>query len=294
MGYMKTILNEELPVKRIVTVHYFEFAKDYVFKGERHDFWEFLYVDKGKVEVMADTHGYKLKQGEMIFHKPDEFHNVWANGKVAPNLIVIAFECKSQAMKFFENKILNIGDYEKNLLALIVRETRHAFSSPLNISSLKKLEKRQNSLFGCEQLIKTYLEQLLISLVRKGTSIRMESRLSSAAKERSYDDMVKRIITFLNNNVSNKLSFEDVCKFSGLSKTNLKVLFREKLNTGVMEYYNDLKIEEAKKMIREEEYNFTEIAEKLGYTSIHYFSRHFKRVTDMTPSEYATSVKIKI
>ncbi|NLV35802.1 MAG: AraC family transcriptional regulator [Clostridiaceae bacterium] len=36
-------------------------------------------------------------QGEIIFHKPKEFHNIWANGKVAPNLIVIAFECSSRA-----------------------------------------------------------------------------------------------------------------------------------------------------------------------------------------------------
>ena len=35
-----------------------------------------------------------------------------------------------------------------------------------------------------------------------------------------------------------------------------------------------------------------EIARMLGYTSIHYFSRHFKKVTKMTPSEYATSVKM--
>ena len=37
--------------------------------------------------------------------------------------------------------------------------------------------------------------------------------------------------------------------------------------------------------------NFTQISEKLGYTSIHYFSRQFKKVTGMTPSEYASSIK---
>ena len=118
MEYVTTLLKEVLSVKKTVSVHYFEFASDYIYEGEKHDFWEFLYVDKGVVEVMADTKGYKLKQGEMIFHKPNEFHNVWANGKVAPNIVVISFECKSPAMKFFENKIISIGDHEKNLLAL--------------------------------------------------------------------------------------------------------------------------------------------------------------------------------
>ena len=45
-------------------------------------------------------------------------------------------------------------------------------------------------------------------------------------------------------------------------------------------------------MIREGSHNFTEIAALLGYNSIHYFSRHFKKVTGMTPSEYASSVKV--
>ena len=74
----------EMAVDAIVTVHYFEYAKNYVFEGEKHDFWELLYVDKGEVEVMADSTGYRLRQGDMIFHKPDEFHNVFANGVVAP------------------------------------------------------------------------------------------------------------------------------------------------------------------------------------------------------------------
>ena len=44
-------------------------------------------------------------------------------------------------------------------------------------------------------------------------------------------------------------------------------------------------------MIREDYYNFTQIADRLGFSSIHYFSRQFKRITGMTPSEYASSIK---
>ncbi|NMA65021.1 MAG: AraC family transcriptional regulator [Clostridiaceae bacterium] len=294
MDYVKTPIKEEIIIKNIVTVHYFEYAHDYVFEGEKHNFWEFLYVDKGEVEVMADNLGYRLKHGEMIFHKPNEFHNVWANGKVAPNLIVISFECKSPAMTFFENKILNIGDEEKKLLAQIIREAKNAYSSPLGTPSLKKLEKRQNSLFGCEQLIRIYLEQMLINLVRKKLIVNNQSRLSSSVKERSDNDLMLKITDFLKENIHKTLSFDDVCKYSKIGKTNLKVLFKEKVGVGVMEYFRNFKIEEAKTMIREGKYNFTEIASKLGYSSIHYFSRHFKKATGMTPSEYAYSVKVKI
>lgn len=294
MEYVKTTLKDQLTIKKIVTLHYFEYAKNYIFEGEKHDFWEFLVVDKGEVEVIADSKGYKLKQGEIIFHKPGEFHNVWANGKVAPNLVVIAFECNSYAIRYFENKILSIDDFEKNLLAKIIREAKSAFLSPLDVPSLKKMKKKPDSPFGCEQLIRIYLEQMLIYMIRKGSSIKPLMKLSTSVRERSDEDMQNKIITYLNDHVTSNITFEDVCHFTSLSKTNLKVLFKEKSGMSVMEYYKKLKIEEAKKMIREGDHNFTQIADLLGYTSIHYFSRHFKKATDMTPSQYASSVKIKI
>lgn len=291
MSYVKTTLKEEFNIKEIVTVHYFEFAKSYIYEGESHNFWEFVYVDKGEVEIMADTNGYKLNQGEIIFHKPNEFHNLWANGRVAPNLIVISFHCNSPSMVFFENKILSADDVGRKLLSSIVKEAKNAFSSDLSESELKKLEFRDNAIFGCEQLIKIYLEEFLINLVRRDTSITKEVRLSSSVKERSDNNMTSKIIGFLQDNINNNLTFEDVCKFSNMSKTNLKTVFKEKTGTGVIEYFKSLKIEEAKRLIREEEMNFTQIADILGYSSIHYFSRHFKKATGMTLSDFAYSVK---
>ncbi len=294
MEFSKTTLREEFIIKKIVTVHYFEFAKNYIFEGEKHDFWELLYVDKGEVEVMSDTQGYKLKQGEMIFRTPNQFHNEWANGKVAPNLVVISFECKSKKMNFFENKIISISDNEKRLLAQIIRESKAAFKSRLDDSSLKKLERHDNAYFGSEQLIKLYMEQMLISLFRKGKGIEIESRLSSSVKERSDENMTKKIISYLTANVTGNIGFEDVCRYSCIGRTNLKITFKEKTGKSIMEYYRSLKIEEAKRMIREDLHNFTEISEIIGYSSVQYFSRHFKKATDMTPSQYATSVQVKI
>ena len=52
-----------------------------------------------------------------------------------------------------------------------------------------------------------------------------------------------------------------------------------------------MKIDMAKELIRNKNMNFTQISDQLGYTSIHYFSRQFKKITGMTPSEYASSIK---
>ncbi len=290
--YPKIPLDSVIEINEIVSLFYFEYAKDFVFQGESHDFWEFLYVDKGQVEVMADTEGYQLQQGEMIFHKPNEFHSVWANGKIAPNLIVASFVCNSPAMKFFENKILKAGEEEKNLLAKLIRERTYCFNKRLNEFITVK-DKRLDEPFGAQQLIKIYLEMLLITLIRNNTAIKKQERISSLTRHRAEDDLVNRIICFMEQNIEKNLTVDDFCKEFSLSPTRIKSLFKDRKQTGIIQYFRRMKIERAKELIREENYNFSEIAERLGFSSVHYFSHVFKKITDMTPSEYAVSVKSK-
>lgn len=292
-GYIATELRKVIDIQEIVTVHYFEYAKNYVFEGERHDFWELLYVDKGEVEVMADEVGYRLKRGDMIFHKPNEFHNVFANGVVAPNLVVAAFVCTSPAMSYFEGKILQAGEDERELLARLVNEARDAFTNPLDDPGTIRMERAGSSAFGSEQMIGMLLEQMLIRLVRRGAEPTASVKESSSVKKRSDNDLVRRVIAYMEENVAGSLTFSAVCRYSAQSATNLKTIFKSATGRGVMEYYRWLKIEQAKVLLREGNGNITQIADKLGYASVHYFSRYFKQATGMTPSEYTLSIQSK-
>ena len=82
-----------------------------------------------------------------------------------------------------------------------------------------------------------------------------------------------------------------ICRDTLVGRSQLLKLFREKNGGGVIDFFLKLKIETAKQIIRENQLNFTQISERLGFSSIHYFSRQFKKITGMTPSEYASSVK---
>lgn len=292
IDYESTSLLQNIVIESLISVHYFEYTSDFHFEGEVHNFWEFLYVDKGEVEVTAGDSTFILKKGDIIFHKPMEFHSLWANGISAPNLIVIAFICNSESMKFFENKILKIGNAENNLLAQILIEARAAFKSQLNDPYLAKLEKREVVTFGAEQLIKICLEQLLILLIRNRD--RPAEKLVSYLKEKKDNDIMNKIICYLENNVSENLTLDDVCYTNLIGRSKLQKMFRERTGGGVMEYFYNLKIEAAKQLIREGTHNFTEISRNLGFASIHYFSRRFKTITGMTATEYASSVKVKI
>ncbi|HEX7058095.1 MAG TPA: AraC family transcriptional regulator [Bacilli bacterium] len=297
MKFERLTLAESLSIRKLISFHYFEYAKGYMFPGEQHDFWEFLYVDKGEVEVRADERVLELKQGMMIFHKPLEFHTVYVDqAHKPPNLIVIAFECVSPFMNHLENKVLALGDRERNLLSEILQEGFQAFIPPFDNPAVHRLSRNPNAPFAGEQIVKSSLEMLLINLIRQqiANSAGQEPRkLSSMQQEKTEQRIVRQITAYMRNHLAEPLSLDDLCREVHLGKSRLKEIFKAQIGTSAFDYFKRLKIAEAKTLIREEQYNFTEIAAKLGYGSIHYFSKDFKKATGMPPSEYARSAKAR-
>lgn len=90
--------------RKIYTIHYFEYCNDFSYPGEQHDFWEFQCVDKGTARIQADEEVHVLTHGQIIFHRPNEFHNLSATGNHAPNIVVVSFACNSPCMSFLKNR----------------------------------------------------------------------------------------------------------------------------------------------------------------------------------------------
>ncbi|MCI9176090.1 MAG: AraC family transcriptional regulator [Lachnospiraceae bacterium] len=291
MDFYKYPLTKLFHIPQIVTIHYFEYSKDFKFEGESHDFWEFLCVDKGEVTVTADQAAHKLKKGSIIFHKPGQFHSVATDGVIAPNLVVISFVCSSPAMSFFEDKILPLGETERSLLAAVLAEAGDAFLTPLDNPYTRQLSGNPGQRPGSEQIIQLSLEHFLISLYRKSCQPPSDARLNKSVKLKRDDETFRHIMIYMEDRLTETLTLEQICRDNLMGVSQLQNLFRNKCGCGIIEYFSRMKITRAKELIREKNMNFTQIADYLGYNSIHYFSRQFKKITGMTPSEYALSIQ---
>lgn len=276
----------DINITKLYTVHYFEYSDDFVFSGEKHAFWEFVYVDKGEVIAQADDKQFHLKQGDVIFHKPNQWHNI-AGGNNAANVVVVSFECISNAMNFFCDKTFKIGQNQKTIISKIISEYVGAFSTPLNNLYTFTLTRKQNALIGSEQLLKQYISEFLISLLRINSTDNQHTLINI---NRS-DATINLIIGYMQNNITNNITIDDIIKYSGSNRTSINNLFKNYYGEGPIKYFIKLKIEAAKKYLREDNYNVTQISELLGYSGIHYFSRQFKRETGMSPIEYSNSIK---
>lgn len=291
MAYEALQLNQELHISAVYTVHYFEYRSDFHFPGEVHDFWEFQCIDKGSAKVCTDEAIYHLSRGQVIFHKPNEFHTMEAEGKTPPNIVVVSFACDSPCMKFFKNRILTISEWERSLLGMLIAEARRCIASPLDDPYLQKMNMRPDCLFGSQQLLVLYLEQLLISMFRRHTIPQLSVPETKLFHIKGDSAQYNKIIFYLEEHIREFVSVKEICHDNPISRSQLQKLFREQHQCGVIELFLQMKIEFAKQLIREEQMNFTQISDFLGYSSIHYFSRQFKKITGMTPSEYSSSIK---
>lgn len=286
------ILNNELEISELASL----FEGEPVVWGEKHDFWEFVYVDKGVCLVTMDTNQYILQAGEIAFHKPNQFHGLcpYKDGHKT-KLIISAFTCQSPQMDYFSNRIISLMKHEKERLYEALHRCQQCMGeNPKPAIVHNFCQKNVDLPFGMLQMIKASLETFLLMLLERGDSIHVSERIESYSKKIHQQQLTLNVKTYLEAHLGEILTLEQIAKSLGYSVSQMRKLFYEETGEGIINYFINMKINEAKRMMRDGKHNFTQIAESLGYKDSSYFSRLFKKYQSMTMTEYCNSFKNKI
>ena len=285
--YMHKISNL-LNIQKIVTIHYQALERNYVFPEETHDFWEINYADKEEISVCVGSEKIRLKQGEIVFIKPNQPHYV-ESGDKEPNLFIVSFLCRSPSMNFFCDKKFSVPEKYRYLLQNIMSEATETFDLPDFDPHLTELKLKENPNLGGEQIIKNALETLFIYLLRYAQNKQhsQEFFVSKIADSTELQDEIVRILTM---KIYDKFSLEDLRDKLHYGTTQLCTFFRKKTGMTIYQTYLKLKIDEAKKLIRKN-LSFSEIADRLCFDSVSTFTFVFKKHVGMTPGEYRNSIK---
>lgn len=277
-----------LVVTKIANLHYFEFVNKYHTTKGSHNFFEMLYVDRGSITVDADNYSGVVSKNQVIIHSPNETHSLTCHENEAPNVIIIGFESDCKELLDFSKAPVTLSVEQKRMLSEVMKEGMSVYCPPYDLPNTPEMKKRTEFPFGADQLIKIKLEAFLISLVRGSATSKTNS--SSDINEKSRIDEIHKYIT---ENYTEKILLDNICFVFGTNKTTLCKEFKEVYKTTILSYINSLKIVEAKALLREGKLTVTEISEALGFSSIHYFSRLFKKITGHNPKEYSKSIRSK-
>ncbi len=279
LEYNRIDVENIFAVDRIVTIYFIEISGSC---GESHDFWEMLYLDKGNVTVMLDGQPYQIDEGEAIFYAPNVYHS-GVKSNDGSKVAVISFESHSNMMSIFTNQTVKLNAEAKKILSEIIMEGTKYFEDYDGGQKLK--EEAPEYLL---QYLKNHIELLLINIAYQNKAS-IPQRPSNI--ENRYRGLSNKIYCYLNKHISERITIDMICNDFAISRSQVKKIFKEEFGCGIIELFNNLKIEEAKRLIRESSMSFSEISEYLAFNSIYYFSELFKRKTGMTPSQYSRSIK---
>ena len=270
--YMHKIANL-LNVQKIVTIHYQELERGYSSAEEMHDFWEMVYAADGVATATADERVYTLTRGNLLFHKPMEFHRVWSSANTAPHLLLISFKATGIAMKQLEKGFYRLNGYQAARLAKIEKLFEQ-------VIGLYESDRNGNGFKLKSSLAAAAFEGFITELCESG----LEDRRDNSP----YADTYRRVIRYMQSHCCESLTVCQIARACGLSESNLKRIFKMFCDRGVISYHNSLRIRTAVKMLYDE-IPVSKISEELGFSSPSYFYVAFKRETGKTPRDFLKS-----
>lgn len=284
--YVSVKLPDTLSVTGIVTVFRPVFTTRRLDKkGESHDFPEIIYIAKGSHSLYIDEKPYYLKAGEMIIYAPGSLHA--AKDRSDATAYIISFVSESDMLTKLYNNVITLTTSEKSMFSSLFEEAEKCFTRREPGSNVWGMVPRETVSENQLEKIKKQLELFFVTVYNRLYTKKTTLPSSKMTKKSEFD----RIAEYLKRNICENPTLAEIAEECSMSVSKLKILFRESVGCGVIDYLIGLKIKEAKRLIDEKNSNFTEISEKLGFSSLHYFSRIFKKRVGMSPSKYAKGFK---
>lgn len=263
-------ISSSLDISEIYTKFYQEKGTNYNFSGEKHSYWELTYVDKGELLTTIDGVSYHLKQGDLIFYAPMQFHTQSTFEKISRSYLTINFKMNFNHADLLCNKIFSL---KRDSYFIVTR----------------LIEELSNDNLYSDDLSLCYLKELIIQMLRLNNS-HFHSKPTTHMQQTYENELLNDILLYIDNNIYEKISVSTLCEHFCISTSMLHSLFRKNMNNTAKNYINELKLSKSKELIRNSTHTLSEISEMLDFSSIHYFSKKFKSYFNISPTEYSKSI----
>jgi YesN/AraC family two-component response regulator len=97
---------------------------------------------------------------------------------------------------------------------------------------------------------------------------------------------IDRILDYIEKTPLDQITLKEAAESIHINPSYLSQLFKQQLNKKFVDYITELRIEESKRLLQNTTLRMSEIAERVGYSDLAYFSNNFKKMVGSSPSEY--------
>ena len=278
-------LISSINVSSIASIYMDHLAPNDRFKGDTHNLYEFFYLVSGNMDVLTDRGNFFLSPNEFIILPPD-VHHAMNPHKCYTLSISITFDAKGLNDELIALKKGKLDDQEIAHLNAVTESYEKHFAYKPGV--LLPVETCLKDEYAYQQIIKNETEILLILITRDHLNQREYTETSISPLEETLADKIKE---YIDRHFNEKIQLEEIGGLLGYCKEHICRVFKKKYNMSVIGYMLQKRIERAQQMLANENVSLQRISDELGFDSMQYFIKIFKRYTSTTPRQYRLIVQ---
>lgn len=247
-----------------------------------HKEYEIYYLLEGERYYFIEKETYYVKKGSLVLVNHNQIHKTGFVGKTFHDRILIELKEEPFASFFLLTKTLSLSQFFSKYYGVIeLEEEDQEKVESILFCIVKEI---QNKAIGYEFMVQQKLAELLLLGLRNKQE---NGHLSTAATAKTSKHLkVHEVANYIISNSKDCSSLDGLAKRFFVSKCYLSRIFKEVTGFTVNEYINIHRIQKAQELLINSVYNITEISELLGYESITYFEKVFRKYTETTPLKY--------
>lgn len=245
----------------------------------QHNYFQMVGILNGSGTVSFDDGNVPIAKEKIFLFPPQCLHAVHCDPKASSPLKMIDVKFSVSDPNLFED-LLKVG-----------REfTLNNFNwFSMNFERILKESSAKEKYYY--NMINMHLYMVLAGIVREKVLGRFDPEVELEEQPQELVSKfkginVEQLMQYVNFNYSNIISLDDLSRLANVNKTTLICIFKELYGTTPIQYINRLRMQKAKELLANTDTSIGEIAELIGFQSIHYFSRYFKLKENCTPVEY--------
>ncbi|WP_367277186.1 AraC family transcriptional regulator [Oceanispirochaeta sp.] len=231
------------------------------------ELWVIAYAIEGKAHYRVGDEAFTVSQGDMVCFAPGCLHDAWSDPEDPWRFSSVGFSLK--------------GMNEESAAYLAGIPHFFRLPNPFQVAALMEelshewSGKRLAYTLRCRSIV----EEILFSMIRS---------LDQEVQQKSVPHVhaIQEICRLIENRPEKSWAVSDLSGRAGLSAPYFRRLFKQVTDLTPVQYQHWVKINKAKDLLLSGECNVSEAADQLGFENVYYFSRLFKRVAHVNPSEF--------
>lgn len=248
-----------------------------------HDEMESLFVEKGRLNIIAGTERLMLREGEGIFINSDVIHTVEACCGQGALIRSVVFHPRLVAGT--EERLY----WDKFLLPLInggcpYQLLKEKDNWQRNILSRTRTawERIASDSPGFELRVRSDISEIIAILAEN----RHRDELIADVNVLRNNDRLKKMLNHIHGRYFEQISLEDIAGSANVSKSSCLRIFREVLNTTPLHYVGQYRLMVAAQHLEESDRTISEIGYGCGFSEMGYFAARFREKFGVSPKEY--------